>query len=259
MAMTKPTPVEVAERLIILKYQTVHSMAIPPHHILQEARSNWSGSERKKYTKALKEKSDELVASMKHLQLWKHMTKEEREFISASAFKVKPQHHLNAMWRLESVVVLMWAMEMIEDFPPFDSQSEGDLLQMIPYENVPEFIVGTKLRAEEVIEEMRSLAELWHWRSRTRELIEMGEVPPSELDFSSYDEIVRRTANLAFEHRDLPNMVNEDFPVKGKAYRDLSDREWSVVRSITLERHYSLNWLCGYASDNRWDKTPTDT
>jgi hypothetical protein len=54
-------------------------------------------------------------------------------------------------------------------------------------------------------------------------------------------------------------VIDEDFAVHGKAYRDLSPEEWSEVRSITLERHFALNWLCGYAPNNRWDETPTDT
>ena len=43
------------------------------------------------------------------------------------------------------------------------------------------------------------------------------------------------------------------------SYRDLTDEEWSSIRSIAFERHFALNWLCGYAPDNRWDETPTDT
>jgi hypothetical protein len=31
------------------------------------------------------------------------------------------------------------------------------------------------------------------------------------------------------------------------------------VGSITEERHFALNWLCGYAPDNDWDATPTPT
>ena len=53
--------------------------------------------------------------------------------------------------------------------------------------------------------------------------------------------------------------IADDFPAKGKAYRDLTAEEWSELRSITAERHYALNWLCGRAPKNKWDETPTDT
>jgi hypothetical protein len=257
--MTKPLPHEVAERLIILKYQVVRSWAIPPQEIIHGAYPRWSRKEKREFRKVFKEESNQLTKSMKSLRLWQHMTQEERSFISSSVLKINPQHHRNAMWRLESVVAFMWAMKLVEEFPPFDTQFEGELLQKLPYENIVEFFDAAVLHPEDVIEEKRSLAELWHWRSRTRELIEMNGEPPEELGFSSFDEIVQKVAKQAYEHGELPEIVNNDFSAKGKAYRDLSDEEWSDVKSITVERHYALNWLCGYAPDNKWDQTPTDT
>jgi hypothetical protein len=53
--------------------------------------------------------------------------------------------------------------------------------------------------------------------------------------------------------------IADDYPAKGKAYRDLNTEEWAEVRSVTVERHFTLNWLCGYAPLNDWDRTPTGT
>ena len=78
-----------------------------------------------------------------------------------------------------------------------------------------------------------------------------------EAGFSCFDDIVRRSAE--FHAADgLFVAIDEDYPVFGKAYRDLSDEEWAKVRSITMERHFALNWVCGYAPKHRWDETPTD-
>jgi len=57
----------------------------------------------------------------------------------------------------------------------------------------------------------------------------------------------------------IPTSIDEDFPAFGRAYRDLSSDEWAAVKSIAMERHFALNWLCGYAPENGWDDTPTDT
>ncbi len=57
----------------------------------------------------------------------------------------------------------------------------------------------------------------------------------------------------------IPPCMGDDFPVHGKAYRDLSVEQWAQCRSITTERHFALNWLCGDAPENRWDETPTST
>jgi hypothetical protein len=257
--MSNPSSQEVASRACILKYQIVYSMAVPPQEYLQSLFSGWSRKEKKEFTRSFKERSNQLIDSLKSLKLWSQMTKEEKEFIRSIPPKVKHHQHLNAMWCLESLVVLMWALGLVDEFPQFDAQSDHEVLQKIPSHDLPEFIKNAVLKSDETILEMQSLAELWHWRSRTRQLIEMKSVPPQELGFSSFDEIVQKSAQFAFENGDIPEVINNDFPAKGKAYRDLSDDEWSEVRSISVERHRALNWLRGFAPGNRWDQTPTDT
>ncbi|GAG45880.1 unnamed protein product [marine sediment metagenome] len=107
--------------------------------------------------------------------------------------------------------------------------------------------------------------ELWNWRSRTRWLIEDGQAPDfkgtpaEEQGFRTFDDIVRHTAKLATQEGTLDKIIDEDFVVFGKPYRDLDSEEWNTVRSITEERHFALNWLCGYAPGNCWDETSTDT
>ena len=48
------------------------------------------------------------------------------------------------------------------------------------------------------------------------------------------------TAEIAAKDGDIPSSIGADFPVRGKPYRDLDPDEWSQVRSITFERHFSL-------------------
>jgi hypothetical protein len=257
--MPKPLPQEVAKRLLILKYQVVQGLALPPQELLQNLYSKWSQDERRKFADGIKEQSTRMTASMKSNDLWTLMTGEEKEFIESAPPKVKLQYHLNAVWRLESAAVLLWAMGILREFPPFDTQSDAGLLKQIPHEDAGKFIRSAELLPGEEIERKRSLAELWHWRSRTRQLVEMKKTPPSSTVFSSFDQIVQSVAKEAFQQGDLSRILENDFAAKGKAYRDLTDEEWSEVRSITVERHHALNWLCGYAPGNQWDKTPTET
>jgi hypothetical protein len=257
--MAKPSPLEVTKRLLILKYVVVQALALPPQDLLQKFYSQWSKEEQHKFSNDFAERTKLIVASLKSNKLWNLMTKEEQEFLQSTPPKVKFQYHLNAMWRLESVVALMWALGIINDFPPFDTQSNAELLNQIPHEDIDRFINNAKLLSDSVIEKKRSLAELWHWRSRTRQLVEEKNVPPAELGFSSFNQIVQEVANEAYKQGDLSQVMDNDFLAKDKAYRDLTNEEWSEVRSITMERHHALNWMCGYAQNNRWDKTPTDT
>ena len=75
----------------------------------------------------------------------------------------------------------------------------------------------------------------------------------------SFDDTVRMTAKRAFDDGTLAHILEDDFVAFGKPYRSLSRKEWSAATSVATERHFVLNWLCGYAPSNRWDDTPTDT
>lgn len=108
------------------------------------------------------------------------------------------------------------------------------------------------------------LAELWHWRSRTRQLMEAGHpFQPSEAmqkaGLNTMEDVIRMSAEEAVKRGDLPQCIANDYPTRGKAYRDLNADEWYEVSSVTFERHFALNWLCGHAPLNNWDDTPTST
>ena len=158
----------------------------------------------------------------------------------------------------------MWALGLLPTLPPYDIKARHDILMQIPTSDPAAFVSSAKLRDQAELERARSTAELWHWRSRTRELIERGEAFPSDPElkkagFRNYDDIVRFSARNAAQKGSIPPRIGDDFPAKNKAYRDLTSEEWSEVMSITMERHFTLNWLCGCAADNKWDETPTDT
>ncbi len=257
--MAKPSTPDVAKRLLILKYVVVQTLALPPQDLLQNLFSQWSKEEQRDFTSGFGERSKQVISSLKSNKLWNLMTREEQEFIQSIPPKTKFQQHLNAMWRLESAAVLMWALGLITDFPAFDNQSDPEILKQIPHEDISKFINGSTLLSDGEIERKRSLAELWHWRSRTRRLVEEKRTPSPELGFGSFEQIVQQVANEAYKQGDLPQVNDNDFPARDKSYRDLTEEEWSEVRSITIERHHALNWICGYAKGNQWDKTPTDT
>jgi hypothetical protein len=75
----------------------------------------------------------------------------------------------------------------------------------------------------------------------------------------TYDDIVRATAKMACKRGTIRDIVDDDFPIFGKAYLAASEKECLLARSIAMERLFVLNWLCGHAPEGRWDDTPTDT
>jgi hypothetical protein len=126
---------------------------------------------------------------------------------------------------------------------------------------LPEAILtgGHKLRASELIQKQRELAELWHWRSRTRRLQEEGRMPAELPGGMTMERILQLTSQKAADEGLIPPPIDGDFPAFGKAYRNLTPTESSIASSIAVERHRAFNWLCGYARGNRWAETPTDT
>ena len=252
--MVRPTSKEAATRLVILKYHILHAWMLPGRKTLSE-------KEKERFPEETSMDGDKFWRPLKDSGLWPAMSPKEREYAERSVPTLTSQQIIDASWRMESAVVLMWALNIIAKPPSFDSQSELDLLKQIP-NRLKELIAGASLRSPEVVDHYRDVAELWHWRSRTRQLQEEGRALPKGLaaqGIRSYDDIIRNAARHAFDKGDIPSLCNGDFPVKGKAYRDLTDEEWSESRSIIMERHFAANWLCGEAPENQWDETPTDT
>jgi hypothetical protein len=261
--MGKPTSQDVVRRFVILKSQVFYSLGVPPLDYFRQKLADLSVEQQKEILQKFKEASNQIKSFLKSSHLWKYMTDDEREFMEVDLLRMNIQAHYNATWRLESAVVLMWALRMIDEFPAFDTQTNPEILKKVQDEYLLKFTGGEELLPADVLERQRGIAELWHWRSRTRELIERGDkIPPemtAKLGFTSFDQIIEMAANKAFRDGEILHIIDNDFVACGKAFRDLTDEEWHWVKSVIMERHYAMNWLCGYAPGNKWDRTPTDT
>jgi hypothetical protein len=259
---SRPTAEEVARRLLVLNRVVVHALATPPREMLAERMKNWTDDERKEFAKNAESASVGYWGRLRDLGLWHDMSAKEKALASSTAVSMTHKQHLDAMWRLESAQTLMWALGLLTEMPPYDLHAPSEILKELP--SVHDLLKAAMLRPQTEIDRARDVAELWHWRSRTRQVIEEGhsfraDEQMKAAGIGSFDDIVRFAAKSAHERGDIPAPIDMDFPVKGKAYRELSAQEWSEVNSITMERHVALNWLCGYARRNLWDETPTDT
>jgi hypothetical protein len=186
-----------------------------------------------------------------------HLSDVERGLFARPLGSWEEQAMIDASWRKESLGVLLWALSVLDAMPAYDEEfPEKVHMERVGWlRPASEFLSKVKVRSPEEIGRARDIAELWHWRARTRQLQEQGYKPPDE--FGSLDEIVRTAARVAHKDGDIPRPIEGDFPAFGKAYRDLTEEEYSRTTSIAMERHFALNWLCGYAED--WDEVPTDT
>lgn len=252
-----PDAATVMKRAIILKHLFVKALAIPPPEVLAELTSR--SNSKIAFLEMANRHSCEQIEHLQRSELWGEMEETERDLIRASPIEVRQQALANANWLSESIMCLLWALNYIPKLPPYDRPVNPELTNAIPAESAEILIPKAKLRPLDMITKQRDLAELWHWRSRTRRLLESGEMPRTVGDGLTLDQLVQQVSAKAAENGDIPAAIEGDFPALGKPYRALNEEEFSMATSIAMERHHAFNWLCGYAPQNVWSQTPTDT
>ena len=258
LAPNPPHAADVARRAAIIKHQVVYVMSMPPPQIVAEISRTWTQDERAQFDNDLEKGRHRVIDGLRSCGLWKHTSPSERQIFEQPVRDLTEQQRIDTSWHAEAVHCLVWALDLFDEIPGYDIQTDPDIiLPLISTSEVTEFCRSTTLRERAEIDEAREIAQLWHWRSRTRELQQQGYKPRKGQP--SLDTIVREVALRMAASGMLPGTIDEDFPVLGRAYRDLSEADWVMVRSIAIERHFALNWLCGYAPGNKWDETPTDT
>lgn len=241
--MPRPSATDIAGRLLVLARCVEWENSAP--------------EERAELAAAGDAEAQLRVAALRAGGLWEHATPAEKRFLSASPLRADERARVDASWSLEALTPLAWALGLIEDLPGYDALVSPELLGEFPDERAPELAARSRLRPTAEVDRARAVAELWLWRSRTRELIEARTPPPR--GFRSFDEIVRKAASNAHRNGFLSELIEGDFALLGRAYRDLEPAQFATARSLSIERLRACNWLCGRAPQNRWADTPLDS
>jgi hypothetical protein len=182
-----------------------------------------------------------------------HLSAPEQELLARDLGAWSEQEIPDAGGRSEALGIILWALGQVATIPPYDQGFEDTDRCIQWLEPAEEVLARMRLRPAEEIARAREVAELWHWRARTAQFQhEQWRLARRRNLAAAIREAARRAhANGA------PSPVNDDFPAFGKPYVKLDGAERHFARSIAAERHFALNWLCGYSED--WDSTPTDT
>lgn len=253
-----PDAADVVRRAAIMKYQFVYLATTPPPHIVASISEQWPPEEREKFSRHLEAARRNFIDRLRADGLWEDAAESEREIFEQPVGAITERQMINTSWRAEALHCLAWALGLVDGIPDYDTQTDPEtLMPLIPTDDLAGAVRSATLRDAAELSRAREVAELWHWRSRTRQLEQDGYRPRDGQP--SLDTIVRNVASRMAADGLLPTPIDEDFPVLGRAYRDLSADEWASAQSIAMERHFALNWLCGYAPEKEWDETPTDT
>jgi hypothetical protein len=259
----RPSPTQIADRLVALKVSIVYALGAPPREVVASMRARASKDERERIDEKADEARDAFWTPIYDTPVFDALTATERAISEATLVTLTEQHQIDASWWIEGAAMLAYAAHIIDELPPFDTQVSPELLQFIPNPaELTKFRGQIKLRPEVEIDRARAAAELWHWRSRTRELQQGGFNLPDDLKkpgLQTLDDVIRLTAAHAMNEGTIARVIDHDFPAREKAYRALTDEEWSEVRSIAVERHRALNWLAGRAPGHRWEDTTVET
>jgi hypothetical protein len=246
-------------RAIVLKYIFVTGLAAPPIDELMSVMSQWTPEERSRFATDTAQMFMQNIDHLKAAGLWRDVEEDERKFLQAGIDQIGAQQRIDASWLAESIVCLLWALQIVPELPSYDQEASHEAVKALPATSVKELIKQAHLRPQEEIKKQRDIAELWHWRSRTRRLQEEGQLNGQLFGGQTIEQIIAFSASKGAENGDLPRPIGSDFPAMGKSYRDLSSEEFHMLTSIAQERHKALNWLCGLSPSGRWSDTPTET
>ncbi len=253
--MKRPNAEMVVHRVLCLAACLREAIAWPPPDQIGNVMAQWSEEERRKLTAVRQDVVRGVTGELKREGAWADASEAERKFITGDLTSRSQQEFLNAVWGVESLACCLWALSALDLLQPYDAPYAAELLERLKQVR----LADARLRGHEELERERSIAELWHWRARTRQIIEEGMPLPPLPNNLTLTDVVAGTARAAAGAGEIPAPIGDDFPAFGVAYRDLSPEMYITVTSIAMERHKALNWICGRAPGHQWDRTPTDT
>lgn len=224
-------------------------------------------------------KRERIIADLKKEKLWEATSKNEMTFLSTPVGVKSEGTPIDAGEVSEALLVMLWSLGHVKRLPEFDTPSPGItiLSTAMPELGAPtaEFVKSAQLRPQGEIEHAKLKAFFWNWRAKARELIAEGKLPQGEeldrevqeLDAkahvegfrlgpirdgrSFFRELIRFSTYHAAKQGLISNPIKEDFPVKGKSYPELTDREFKKVAAIAAGRLHALEWILGDLAN--WD------
>jgi hypothetical protein len=202
---------------------------------------------KEKINPELKKSMDKLVellfAWTKNEGLLDYLSNEELEVFSKPLGEWTDLEIIKAIWKHESLGVLLWSLSLISEIPPYDNNFLLEkLIDKIPlFKSKENFIEKVNLRPMEEIKWERDVAEHWFWR------LQIFDTEKEKSEDIAFKNIISSVAEKAYLDGYIPKPIDGDFPVLGKPFRNLSLNEFLRISYIIIERYKTLNWLCEYS------------
>ncbi len=150
--------------------------------------------------------SSPMVIELKTAGLWPDVEENERKVLLIG--RISTRQRIDASWLAESIASLLWALQMIPELPAYDREADPTLTSRLRSDSIPELIRQARLRPKREIEKQRQIAELWHWRARTRHLHELGHFNGQLVSGQRIASVIRLNPAIRDQvktgHRDWP-------------------------------------------------------
>ena len=224
-------------------------------------------------------KREKLVADLKKQKLWGAASKNEKVFLSTPVGTKSEGTPIESGEVSEALLVALWSLGMVKRLPDFDTPSPGITLlsTALPAPDAPgtDFVNQAQLRPQGEIDHAKMKAFFWNWRAQVRDRIAEGKLllgekldrDVQELDArahtegfrlgpirdgrSYYRELIRFSSYYAAKQGWIAKPIGEDFPVKGKSFAEITDREFKKIAAVAAGRLHTLEWIRGDLSS--WD------
>lgn len=131
---------------------------------------------------------DDILGWLKDEALWDELTPDELAYVSSPS--PTKQQQLNASWRSEALLVLLWALDVIEQMPGLNEQCNNSDFQRVlpPFADVSvsQFINAATRRSDEVLFDLADELLSAHWEARDAQI--HGRPVPVNLDIEIIQE-----------------------------------------------------------------------
>jgi hypothetical protein len=178
---------------------------------------------------------DRLLDWLSGLRVETEFEPTEDALLQAATGRLSEPHFVGALWRVEGLAVLGWAMGRL-DLPRYDElvsiDAVWDGLGFLETDQVKEWLTKPPLRPRDQLEPVRRQMHLY-----SRRLDEFQQHPQA-VDFQSA--AADGPADVApFE------LIDGDLALNGRRIDQAPPGVVEACRNIAVERSRAINWLCG--------------
>ncbi|MDB5341533.1 MAG: hypothetical protein JWN70_7152 [Planctomycetaceae bacterium] len=189
----------------------------------------------------LEELRQELLAWIEEAGISAEIEPDEWEILQIPVGAVPEQSTINAIWRLEGLGVLAWALKLYPLVVYDELVKTAELQEAVGIydtERTQELLARPELRTPEELEHVRRQLLAFNWRMVN------FRVHPGAMDFVEFSK------NCWFGSFDISpfRIIKQDLAIGSAAISNADPRSIDRCNSAARERHQAINWLSGYAA-----------